>query len=82
MDVNNGILILILSEIMQYEFKTNKFRTDSNYGSKILGSKKRNFFPGCLHNQSGFIKRRSETGENSKEKNKTVSIIAVVIVIL
>ncbi|MBC7748713.1 MAG: VCBS repeat-containing protein [Methylotenera sp.] len=78
MDVNNdGILDLILGG-NQYEFKPQFSRLDSNYGSVLLGSKS-GTFSWLPYNKSGFfIKGEVKQLKIVKDKNKTVSIIAVV----
>jgi hypothetical protein len=78
MDVNNdGILDLILGG-NQYEFKPQFSRLDANYGSVLLGSKN-GTFSWMPYNQSGFfIKGEVKQMKIIKDKNKTVSIIAVV----
>ncbi len=78
MDVNNdGILDLILGG-NQYEFKPQFSRLDANYGSLLLGSKN-GTFSWMPYNKSGFfIKGEVKQVKIIKDKNKTVSIIAVV----
>lgn len=78
MDVNNdGILDLILGG-NQYEFKPQFSRLDANYGSVLLGSKN-GTFSWMPYNKSGFfIKGEVKQVKIIKDKNKTVSIIAVV----
>ncbi|MFV7234408.1 VCBS repeat-containing protein [Flavobacterium sp. ZB4R12] len=78
MDVNNdGILDLILGG-NQYEFKPQFSRLDANYGSVLLGNKK-GAFSWTPYNKSGFfIKGEVKQLKTIKDKNKTVSIIAVV----
>ncbi|MFV8321495.1 VCBS repeat-containing protein [Flavobacterium sp. LS2R12] len=78
MDVNNdGILDLILGG-NQYEFKPQFSRLDSNYGSVLLGSKS-GTFSWLPYNKTGFfIKGEVKQMKIVKDKNKTVSIIAVV----
>jgi hypothetical protein len=53
-----------------------------NHNSQIencgIGAWEQNGTFMVAYNKSGFFIRGSETAENSKEKNKTVSIIAVV----
>ena len=77
-DVNNdGILDLILGG-NQYEFKPQFSRLDANYGSVLLGNKN-GTFSWLPYNQSGFfIKGEVKQLKIIKDKNKTVSIIAVV----
>nr|WP_315231326.1 VCBS repeat-containing protein [uncultured Flavobacterium sp.] len=77
-DVNNdGILDLILGG-NQYEFKPQFSRLDANYGSILLGSKN-GTFSWLPYNKSGFfIKGEVKQVKIIKDKNKTVSIIAVV----
>ena len=78
MDVNNdGILDLILGG-NQYEFKPQFSRLDANYGSVLLGTKN-GTFSWMPYKQSGFfIKGEVKQLKIIKDKNKTVSIIAVV----
>ncbi|MGO4904615.1 VCBS repeat-containing protein [Flavobacterium sp. W20_MBD1_R3] len=78
MDVNNdGILDLILGG-NQYEFKPQFSRLDANYGSVLLGNKN-GTFSWMPYKQSGFfIKGEVKQLKIIKDKNKTVSIIAVV----
>ncbi|RDI52186.1 VCBS repeat-containing protein [Flavobacterium glaciei] len=78
MDVNNdGIMDLILGG-NQYEFKPQFSRLDANYGSVLLGNKK-GIFSWMPYKQSGFfIKGEVKQLKIIKDKNKTVSIIAVV----
>ncbi|MFV8391673.1 VCBS repeat-containing protein [Flavobacterium sp. LB2P6] len=78
MDVNNdGILDLILGG-NQYEFKPQFSRLDANYGSVLLGNKN-GTFSWMPYNQSGFfIKGEVKQVRIIQDKNKTVSIIAVV----
>ncbi|MFV5700560.1 VCBS repeat-containing protein [Flavobacterium sp. XS2P12] len=77
-DVNNdGILDLILGG-NQYEFKPQFSRLDANYGSVLLGNKN-GTFSWMPYNKSGFfIKGEVKQVRIIKDKNKTVSIIAVV----
>ncbi|MFV8268646.1 VCBS repeat-containing protein [Flavobacterium sp. GT2N3] len=78
MDINNdGILDLILGG-NQYEFKPQFSRLDANYGSVLLGSKN-GTFSWLPYNQSGFfVKGEVKKVQKIKDKNNTVSIIAVV----
>ena len=78
MDVNkDGILDLILGG-NQYEFKPQFSRLDANYGSVLLGNKNETF-SWVPYNQSGFfIKGEVKQVKIIKDKNKKVSIIAVV----
>ena len=78
MDINNdGILDLILGG-NQYEFKPQFSRLDANYGSVLLGNKKGDF-AWLPYSQSGFfIKGEVRKLQKIKDKNNTVSIIAVV----
>ncbi|MFV8335388.1 VCBS repeat-containing protein [Flavobacterium sp. RSP29] len=78
MDVNNdGILDLILGG-NQYEFKPQFSRLDANYGSVLLGNKN-GTFSWVPYSQSGFfIKGEVKQVRIIQDKNKTVSIIAVV----
>ena len=78
MDVNNdGILDLILGG-NQYEFKPQFSRLDANYGSVLLGNKN-GTFSWVSNDKSGFfIKGEVKNLKLIKDKNKTVSIIAVV----
>ncbi|SHF90540.1 Repeat domain-containing protein [Flavobacterium micromati] len=78
MDVNNdGILDLILGG-NQYEFKPQFSRLDANFGSILLGSKN-GTFSWLPYEKSGFfIKGEVKNLKVIRDKNKTVSIIAVV----
>jgi hypothetical protein len=78
MDVDNdGILDLILGG-NQYEFKPQFSRLDANYGSVLLGSKN-GTFSWLPYEKSGFfIKGEVKNLKVIREKNKTISIIAVV----
>jgi hypothetical protein len=78
MDVNNdGILDLILGG-NQYEFKPQFSRLDANYGSVLLGNKK-GTFSWMPYNQSGlFIKGEVKQLKTIQNKNKSISIIAVI----
>jgi hypothetical protein len=78
MDVNNdGILDLILGG-NQYEFKPQFSRLDANYGSVLLGNKN-GTFSWVPNDKSGFfIKGEVKKLQLITDKNKTVSIIAVV----
>ena len=78
LDVNkDGILDLILGG-NQYEFKPQFSRLDANYGSVLLGNKNETF-SWVPYNQSGFfIKGEVKQIKIIKDKNKKVSIIAVV----
>ena len=78
MDVNNdGILDLILGG-NQYEFKPQFSRLDANYGSVLLGNKK-GTFSWMPYNQSGlFIKGEVKKLKTIQNKNKSISIIAVI----
>ena len=78
MDVNkDGILDLIFGG-NQYEFKPQFSRLDANYGSVLLGNKNGNF-SWLPYNQSGFfIKGEVKHIKTIKNKNNTISIIAVI----
>ncbi|TDE54787.1 VCBS repeat-containing protein [Flavobacterium sp. GT3P67] len=78
LDVNkDGILDLILGG-NQYEFKPQFSRLDANYGSVLLGSRK-GVFSWLPYNKSGFfIKGEVKHVKTIKNKNNTISIIAVV----
>ena len=78
MDINNdGILDIILGG-NQYEFKPQFSRLDANYGSVLLGNKKGDF-AWLPYSQSGFfVKGEVRKLQKIKDKNNTVSIIAVV----
>lgn len=78
MDVNkDGILDLILGG-NQYEFKPQFSRLDANYGSVLLGNRKGNF-SWLTYSQSGFfINGEVKQVKIIKDKDKKVSIIAVV----
>lgn len=77
-DVNkDGILDIILAG-NQYEFKPQFGRSDANFGSVLLGSKsgKYSWLP---YSKSGFVINGEVRKLNVvKNKNKTVSIIAVI----
>ncbi|MFV5698285.1 VCBS repeat-containing protein [Flavobacterium sp. ZT3R17] len=77
-DVNkDGILDLILGG-NQYEFKPQFSRLDANYGSVLLGSRN-GTFSWLPYNKSGFfIKGEVKHVKTIKNKNNTISIIAVV----
>lgn len=77
-DVNkDGILDLILGG-NQYEFKPQFSRLDANYGSVLLGSKN-GTFSWLPYKKSGFfIKGEVKHVKTIKNKNNTISIIAVV----
>lgn len=78
MDVNNdGILDLILGG-NQYEFKPQFSRLDANFGSVLLGNKK-GTFSWTPYDKSGFfIKGEIKQLKAIKDKNNTISILAVV----
>jgi hypothetical protein len=78
MDVNNdGILDLILGG-NQYEFKPQFSRLDANFGSILLGSKN-GTFSWLPYEKSGFfIKGEVKNLKVIRDKNKTVSVIAVI----
>ncbi|RTZ00349.1 CRTAC1 family protein [Flavobacterium sp. RSP49] len=78
MDVNNdGILDLILGG-NQYEFKPQFSRLDANFGSVLLGNKK-GTFSWTPYDKSGFfIKGEVKQLKAIKDKNNTISILAVV----
>ncbi|RTY71479.1 MULTISPECIES: VCBS repeat-containing protein [unclassified Flavobacterium] len=78
MDVNNdGILDLILGG-NQYEFKPQFSRLDANFGSVLLGNKK-GTFSWTPYDKSGFfIKGEVKQLTVIKDKNNTISILAVV----
>ncbi|WP_426062955.1 VCBS repeat-containing protein [Flavobacterium sp. DSP2-3-1] len=78
LDVNkDGILDLILGG-NQYEFKPQFSRLDANYGSVLLGNKNETF-SWVPYNQSGFfVKGEVKQVKIIKDKNKKVSIIAVI----
>ena len=77
-DVNkDGVLDLILGG-NQYEFKPQFSRLDTNYGSVLLGSRN-GTFSWLPYNKSGFfIKGEVKHVKAIKNKNNTISIIAVV----
>ncbi|MBW4359556.1 VCBS repeat-containing protein [Flavobacterium taihuense] len=77
-DVNkDGIQDLILGG-NQYEFKPQYGRIDSNYGSVLLGNKL-GAYSWLPYNQSGFfIKGEVKHVKTLKNKNKAVSILAVI----
>ncbi|MDI1306501.1 MAG: VCBS repeat-containing protein [bacterium] len=77
-DVNkDGILDLVLGG-NQYEFKPQFSRLDANYGSVLLGSRNGNF-SWLPYDKSGFfIKGEVKHVKTIKNKNNTISIIAVV----
>jgi hypothetical protein len=78
LDVNkDGILDLILGG-NQYEFKPQFSRLDANYGSVLLGSRN-GTFSWLPYNKSGFfIKGEVKHVKTIKNKNNTISVIAVV----
>jgi hypothetical protein len=78
LDINNdGILDLILGG-NQYEFKPQLSRLDANYGSVLLGSKN-GTFSWIPYDKSGFfIKGEVKNLKVIRDKNKTVSVIAVI----
>nr|WP_314895988.1 VCBS repeat-containing protein [uncultured Flavobacterium sp.] len=78
LDVNHdGILDIILGS-NQYEFKPQFSRLDSNYGSVLLGSKK-GTFSWLPYDKSGFfIKGEVKHIRAIKNKNNTISLLAVV----
>ncbi|KIA87316.1 VCBS repeat-containing protein [Flavobacterium sp. AED] len=77
-DVNkDGILDLVLGG-NQYEFKPQFSRLDANYGSVLLGSRN-GTFSWLPYDKSGFfIKGEVKHVKTIKNKNNTISIIAVV----
>lgn len=78
MDVNNdGILDLILGG-NQYEFKPQFSRLDANYGSVLLGNKKGTFSWMPYHQSGLFIKGEVKQLKTIQNKNKSISIIAVI----
>jgi enediyne biosynthesis protein E4 len=78
LDVNkDGILDIILGG-NQYEFKPQFGRLDSNFGSVLLGSKK-GTYTWTSYDKSGFyLKGEVKHIQKIKNKNNTVSIIAVI----
>lgn len=78
MDVNkDGILDIILGG-NQYEFKPQFGRLDSNYGSVLLGHKN-GTYTWTSYAKSGFyLKGEVKHIQKIKNKNNTVSIIAVI----
>ncbi|OAB28254.1 Repeat domain-containing protein [Flavobacterium fryxellicola] len=78
LDINNdGILDLILGG-NQYEFKPQFSRLDANYGSVLLGGKNATF-SWLPYDKSGFfIKGEVKNLKVIRDKNKTVSVIAVI----
>jgi hypothetical protein len=78
LDVNkDGILDLIFGG-NQYEFKPQFSRLDANYGSVLLGSRN-GTFSWLPYNKSGFfIKGEVKHVKTIKNKNNTISVIAVV----
>jgi enediyne biosynthesis protein E4 len=78
LDINNdGILDIILGG-NQYEFKPQFGRLDSNYGSVLLGNKNGNY-TWTPYAKSGFyMKGEVKHIQKIKNKNNTVSIIAVI----
>ncbi|MFV8466166.1 VCBS repeat-containing protein [Flavobacterium sp. LB1P62] len=78
LDVNHdGVLDIILGS-NQYEFKPQFSRLDSNYGSVLLGSKK-GTFSWLPYDKSGFfIKGEVKHIRAIKNKNNTISLLAVV----
>ena len=78
LDVNkDGILDIILGG-NQYEFKPQFGRLDSNFGSVLLGDKKGNY-TWTSYDKSGFyLKGEVKHIQKIKNKNNTVSFIAVI----
>jgi len=78
LDVNkDGILDIILGG-NQYEFKPQFGRLDSNFGSVLLGSKN-GTYTWTTYDKSGFyLKGEVKHIQKIKNKNNTVSIIAVI----
>ncbi|MFV8375714.1 VCBS repeat-containing protein [Flavobacterium sp. LB1P71] len=78
LDVNHdGILDIILGS-NQYEFKPQFSRLDSNYGSVLLGAKN-GIFSWLAYDKSGFfIKGEVKHIRAIKNKNNTISLLAVV----
>jgi hypothetical protein len=76
-DVNHdGITDLILGG-NQYEFKPQFGRLDANYGSVLLGNKS-GVYSWLPYGQSGFfVKGEIKHVKTVKNKNKTVSVLAV-----
>jgi hypothetical protein len=77
-DVNkDGISDLILGG-NQYEFKPQFGRLDANYGSVLLGNKS-GVYSWLPYSQSGFfVKGEIKHIKTLKNKNKTVSVLAVI----
>ena len=77
-DINkDGILDLILGG-NEYDFKPQFGRLDSNYGSVLLGNKN-GTYTWTPYNKSGFfIKGEVKHVQKINNKNKTISIIAVI----
>ena len=77
-DINkDGILDIILGG-NQYEFKPQFGRLDSNYGSVLLGNKN-GIYTWTSYSKSGFfLKGEVKHIQKIKNKNNTISIIAVV----
>ncbi|TRX25366.1 CRTAC1 family protein [Flavobacterium franklandianum] len=77
-DVNKDGILDILLGGNQYEFKPQFGRLDSNYGSVLLGNKNGNY-TWTSYSKSGFyIKGEVKHIQKIKNKNNTISIIAVV----
>ena len=78
LDVNHdGILDIILGS-NQYEFKPQFSRLDSNYGSVLLGAKN-GIFSWLPYDKSGFfIKGEVKHIRTIKNKNNTISLLAVI----
>jgi hypothetical protein len=77
-DVNkDGILDIILGG-NQYEFKPQFGRLDSNYGSVLLGNKKGSYTWTSYSKSGFFLKGEVKHIQKIKNKNNTISIIAVV----
>ena len=77
-DVNkDGVLDIILGG-NEYEFKPQFGRLDSNYGSVLLGNKKGTYTWTSYSKSGFFIKGEVKHIQKIKNKNNTISIIAVV----
>ena len=78
LDVNNdGFLDLMLGG-NQYEFKPQFARLDANYGSVLLGNKNHTFSWTPYSKSGFFMKGEVKHLSTIKNKNKSVSIIAVI----